>query len=319
MKGVAVRLARSAGRPASLPVPALTIASLAIATVVGVGCRGGVAGDEGAGGGTSPSGALLAVRTAASATLSSPAGVRLTLAGAHAFGSSQAPVLGQGEFDFRSGSGSESIDLGETGSQEPGNEQVVFLPSRVYLQPKAPAAAVLPKGKEWVSATLAGSESVSTNFPSFALQAEAINPQLLLTEIAGGAVAASAAPGRGDHATGGGLGAGRRAMAYDVTVDLPSALAALSGPSAPVLGEAIRSELQVAEHATLTAWIDRGRVVKLEALTPGAGAGMATMKICCFGEPVAVVPPAPARTVDIASLTPSGERENNGGGDSDGG
>lgn len=315
MKGVAVRLARLAGRSASLPVSTLTMASVAIAILLGLGCGGKVASEQAAGSHTGPSGALRAVRTAASATLSSPAGVRLTLVGAHAFGSSRAPVLGQGEFDFRSGTGSESIDLGETGSQEPGNEQLVFLPSRVYLQPKAPAAAVLPKGKEWVSATLAGSESVSTNFPSFALQAEAVNPQLLLTEIAGGAVLASATQNRGARAARG----GGRAQAFDVTVDLPHALAALSGPSAPVLGEAIRSELQVAERTALTAWVEGGQIVKLEAFTPGSGAGTATMKICCFGQPVAVVAPASAKTIDIASLTPSGERENNGGGDSDGG
>jgi hypothetical protein len=259
------------------------------------------------------------VRSAALVTLSAPAGVRLTLVGARAFGSSRAPVLGEGEFDFRSGVGGESIDLGETGGQEPGNEQVVFSSPRVYLQPRAPSATVLPKGKEWVSATLAGSESVSTNFPAFALQAEAVNPQLPLAEIAGGAVAASAAGGRAPVLVDGGAKPGGRTQAYDVTVDLPRALAALSGPSAPVLGEAIRSELQTAARTSLTAWVDRGRVVRLEVSTPGAGAGMATMKLCCFGEPVAVAPPPPERTIDIASLTPAGERESNGGGDSDGG
>jgi hypothetical protein len=43
------------------------------------------------------------------------------------------------------------------------------------------------------------------------------------------------------------------------------------------------------------------------------------MTLCCFGEPVEVSAPAQARVVDLSALTPSGERENNGGGDSDGG
>jgi hypothetical protein len=110
------------------------------------------------------------VRAAAAATLARTAAVQFTLEGSQALGSSRAPVLGSGEFDFRSGVGSEAIDLGEVGRQEPGNEHVVFLPSRVYVQPKASARTVMPKGKAWVAATLTGPDSVNTNFPLFVLQ-----------------------------------------------------------------------------------------------------------------------------------------------------
>lgn len=290
-------------------------------------CAAGCGGvEEGAGGGghTTPasgsSGSLRIVQAAARATLAAPAGVEFELHGARAFGSSPAPVLGSGEFDFPSATGTEKIDLGEVAHQEPGNERVIFLPSRVYLQPKAPSVTVLPKGKEWVSATLAGSDSVSTNFPSFALQAEGVNPQLLLSEISGGAVSASRA--------GVASIAGVPARAYDVDVDLPRALSASAGPGATVFGTAIQSQLAAlaggassgGQRTSVRVWLDDlGHVIRLQSSPPGAGLGVASMTLCCFGLPVAVAAPPARRVVDITALTPSGERENNGGGDADGG
>lgn len=263
--------------------------------------------------------ALGIVRAAVRTTLSAPAGVEFELRGAHAFGFSSAPVLGAGEFDFPSAVGTEKIDLGEVKGQEPGNEQLIFMPSRVYLQPKAPSTTVLPKGKEWVSATLAGSETVSTNFPSFDLQVEGVNPQFLLSEISDGAVSASPA---GKASIG-----GVQARSYDVEVDLARALSASAGPTAPVFGAAIQSELSAlaggaqagGQQTSMRIWVAAGHVLRLQGSPPGAGVGTASMTMCCFGLPVEVASPPPARVVDITALTPSGERENNGGGDSDGG
>jgi hypothetical protein len=264
--------------------------------------------------------ALSAVRAAAGATLASPAGVEFRLDGSRALGSSPAPVLGSGEFDFPSGVGSETIDLGEVNHQEPGTEHVIFLPSRVYLQPKSSAATVLPKGRAWMSATLTGSDSVHTNFPSFVLQVEGVNPQLLLAELAGGAVSAVPLGGQTINE--------ERASAYDVTVDLARALSASSGPAGAAFGQAIQSELAalgsgpLAERrgTSITTWIDgAGRVVRMRASPPGAGVGAITTTMCCFGSPVEVTQPPSSQVVDITALTPSGERENNGGGDSDGG
>jgi hypothetical protein len=261
---------------------------------------------------------LNVVRKAVRATLAFPAGAEFRLDGSRAFGSSPAPVLGSGEFDFPSGTGSETIDLGEVGHQEPGTEHVVFLPSQVYLQPKSSTAAVLPKGKAWMSARLTGSESVNTNFPLFALQAEGVNPQLLLAELAWGAV--SAAP------AGRALINQEPARAYDVAIDLTRALSASTGPAGPVFGQAIQSELAALgsghgkQGTSIRTWVGvGGRVVQLQAAPPGAGVGTATITMCCFGSPVEVAPPPPSQVVDITALTPSGERENNGGGDSDGG
>ncbi|HEV3093790.1 MAG TPA: hypothetical protein VGY30_04665 [Solirubrobacteraceae bacterium] len=254
------------------------------------------------------------VRRAAAATLAAPAGVEFKLEGASAFGPSRAPVLGSGEFDFPSATGVEKIDLGEAGGREPGNEQALFLSERVYLQPKGLGSSVLPTGREWVSATLTGSDAVSTNFPSFVLQVEAVDPRLPLSELAGGAVAAAPT---GVEPVG-----GVPARRYLVTIDLARALSALSGPDAAALGQAIQSELAApggGGQTSIAVWIGAGRVLQMRSAPPGAGTGTATMTLCCFGEPVAVSAPPSARVVDIASLTPSGERENNGGGDSDGG
>jgi hypothetical protein len=266
--------------------------------------------------------ALKAVRTAAAATLRSSAAVELMLQGAQALGPSRAPAHGSGEFDFRAGAGRDAIDLGEIGHQEPGNEQILFLPARVYLQPKSFTTAVLPKGKEWVSVTRAGSNVVRTNFPAFAVQTEAIDPQLALSELAGGTVAATPI-----GQTAGETAVDGRARGYRVRVDLARALSAVSGPSRAALGEAIRSELAAgpggpgarSPETSIEAWIAGGRVVRMRGAPPGADMGMITTTLCCFGSPVEVSLPPSGQVVDISALTPSGERENNGGGDSDGG
>jgi hypothetical protein len=66
-------------------------------------------------------------------------------------------------------------------------------------------------------------------------------------------------------------------------------------------------------------WIDGGgRVVRLQASPPGSGVGVTTMELTAFGGAVHVSAPPSSRVADIASLAPGGERENNGGGDSDG-
>jgi hypothetical protein len=270
--------------------------------------------------------ALTTVQTAAHSTLAGPVGVEFSLEGSRALGSSSAPVLGSGEFNPGQGTGSETIDLGEVRHQEPGTEHVVFLPSRVYLQPKSTTGKVLPAGKAWVSATLAGSDSINTNFPMFALQAEVVNPAFLLSELAGGAVSAVALGRRP-------LGSGQEgiaesyAQAYEVTVDFTRALSASTGPNGAVFAQAIRSELAAGSsgqsagggQGLITVWVAHGHVIQLRSSPPGAGVGTATMTMCCFGTPVHTATPSPSQVVDIASLTPSGERENNGGGDSDGG
>jgi hypothetical protein len=257
------------------------------------------------------------VPAAAARTLTQRALIGWRLNGAQVFGSVRAAVFGQGPFDLKAGRGSETIDLPELAHQEPGTEHAIFLPAKVYLQPKGRGSAVLPRGKLWLSASLVGSESVNTNFPSFVAQVEGVNPALLLAELAWGATATAR------------LGSGRQivdhvpAERYRVTVDLERALAVAGGPLAGVLSQAIQEQLTAAGGTrtfTMLAWVDRqGRVVQIQAGLPGTGEGTELLAISYFGARVLVTAPPPAEVVDINALTPAGERENNGGGDTDGG
>ncbi|HLY50152.1 MAG TPA: hypothetical protein VKR21_13240 [Solirubrobacteraceae bacterium] len=254
---------------------------------------------------------------AAARTLTQRARIGWRLRGAQVFGSSRAPVFGQGPFDLKRGRGSETIDLPELAHQEPGTEHAIFLPGRVFLQPKGRGVTVLPRGKRWLSASLIGSEPVNTNFPSFVAQVEGVNPALLLAELEWGATASlRLGPGRQivDHVP---------AERYRVTVDLEQALAVAGGPLAGVFSQAIQEQLTAAGGArtfTMLAWVDhQHRVVQVQTRLPGTGEGTELLALSYFGSPVRVSAPAPAEVVDINALTPSGERENNGGGDTDGG
>ena len=256
------------------------------------------------------SAALRRVRAAAQATLASSAGVTIELVRPTIFGRSRATVSGTGNFIFPAGIGRVTIDLGEVKRQEPGNEAVAFRPTMVYLQPKSgTTAAVLPRGKTWLSATLSGAGSVATNFPSFAAQVEGVGPQILLKELAGGATRARP------------LGPIHGGRGFDVSIDLARAIASLSGPDAALLGQALRTQLAAGgAAASISVVLDaHGRVGEIRAAPKGVGVGALTMTMCCFGETLHVVDPPPSAVLDIAALTPSGERENNGGGDADGG
>jgi hypothetical protein len=283
------------------------IIGLTAATLLLAGC--------GAGAGTGPSAAsgnaasARSVSDAARRTLALTARVDFTLHGAQAFGAAQAPVFGKGTFDLRAGHGEELIDLPEAKHQEHGNEHAIILPDRVYLQPKGTG---LPHGKSWVSATIAGADSVRTNFPAFVSQVEGINPMLALSELAWGAEGARPlGPELIGHVV---------AHHYRVTVALPPVLSALRGPSSSALGQAIQDALTRSPTANLDVWVDRsGRVIEFQTGTQGSGDGLALIKLSSFGTSAEARNPPASRVIDIGALTPSGERENNGGGDSDGG
>ena len=299
------------------------IGTVALVALAGAGCgSGGYASTSGPAGaaraGRAPNlGALNGVPAAAARSLRQRALIGWRLEGAQIFGPVRAAVYGQGPFDLQTGRGSETIDLPELAHQEPGTEHATYLPTTVFLQPKGRGLAALPRGKQWLSASLVGSEPVHTNFPSFVAQVEGVNPILLLAELEWGATASvPLGPGRQivDHVP---------AQRYRVTIDLSRALAGVGGPLANVLSQAIQEQLTAAGGArsfTMLTWVDhQGRVVQMQARLPGTGEGTELLAISHFGAPVRVTAPPPGRVIDITSLTPSGERENHGGGDSDGG
>jgi hypothetical protein len=169
-----------------------------------------------------------------------------------------------------------------------------------------------------MSASLTGSESLATNFPQFVVQVEGFNPLLYLDEASWGAVSAAPIGPREVN--------GARTMGYLVRVDLATALARATGPSAASMSLAIKSELTSAgtgrsgsSQVSVRFWVDgAGRVVRIQGSPPGAGVGTTSITLSGFGVVIRPTPPRPSKVVDIASLTPSGERENNGGGDADG-
>jgi hypothetical protein len=297
-------------------------ALLTATAVAGCGASGHSAGGPGVGpaGPANPAqtfSAIHGIPADAARTLRQTAKIGWRLEGAEVFGHVRAPVFGNGPFDLATARGREVLDLPEVKHQEPGTEHLIFLPSKVYLQPKASASAVLPRAKRWVSASIAGAESVSVNFPHFVAQIEGVNPVLLLSELKWGAV--SAVP----------LGTGRQivdhvqAQRYRVTVSLTRALAAARGPATAALGQAIQEQLVGAGASgsfTILTWVDRqGRVVQMRSTLPGTGEGSELMALSDFGSPARVTAPPASQVVDLTSLTPSGERENSGGGDTDGG
>jgi hypothetical protein len=258
--------------------------------------------------------ALQTVQRAAVRSNSETAAVSLQLAAARVFGAAPRPVTGTGAFDFPEESGRDQLQ------QPGGTETVLFLPASVFVRQPAAATSALPPGKVWISAGLTEYPVLSTNFPQFVLQVEGVNPSFLLGEVAWGA--ASAAP------LGSRLVGTTKTEGYLVQVDLSSAASNAAGPAAASFSRAIGYELQAEGESaqnganasqTIRVWVDTaGRVVQLQASPPGSGVGTTTVTITSFGVPVHVSEPPKRRIVDIAKLTPGGERENNGGGDSDG-
>lgn len=258
--------------------------------------------------------ALQAVARATAGTLGTTVAVSYELIGAQVFGPGAAAVSGNGTFDLRRGVGKAEL------SQASGTQLLDLTPTVVFTRVPSGSAAALPRGKSWMSATLDGSESLATNFPQFVIQVEGFNPLLYLDEVAWGAL--SAAP------LGSEVIKGLPAQGYLVTVSLPNALGKSKGPSSTSMSVAIRSELTslggsrgrgADQTVRLRLWIDRSdRVVTIQASPPGTGVGTTTMVLAPSGSSVKVVPPGLSKVVDIASLTPLGEQENNGKGDADG-
>ena len=136
----------------------------------------------GCGGSADP---LQAVRNAATNTLALTAQSTLTLTGAQLFGESPT-IVGRGEFSFPKGLGYEGLQLPPHGRRAAGTAYLVFLPGRVWIRPVSSAA--LPDGDLWISTRLNDPQSGGAPTQALALVLEGTNPQLLLEEIATGAI-----------------------------------------------------------------------------------------------------------------------------------
>jgi len=256
--------------------------------------------------------ALAAVQGAAAGALSRTARVALTLTGGSLFGATASRVDGTGTYDFSALRGAFSFTPSGSRTSEP----VVFTPSAVYVRPP-PGGGLLPAGKSWTVADFSDPEALTSNFPKLIPQAESINPALTLGQLLWGATAAAPA---GHEAVG-----GEDAARYAVTVDLNRAAGAVTGPARIPFARALATEavaLPSDRPATiaLSVWVSAsGRLARVTATPPGIGVGTVTTTLSGFGVAVRSDPPPAAQVVDILQLGPNGERENQNGGDSDGG
>jgi hypothetical protein len=250
----------------------------------------------GCGGGTNP---LHAVRNAATNTLSLTTQSTLTLTGAQLFGGTPGTILGRAQYSFPKGLGYQALQVPALGRRASGTAYLVFLPQQLWSKPAV--SSTLPDGHLWITAAFTGSRPATSTTRSLALALEGMNPQLLLEEIATGAVAASSA-GHGvtNHVP---------FTEYVVSVDLARSLAA---SETGALRAAMQQELSAlrarrgagaGSRVRIVARVDgAGRIAELQASLPGSKLGTVQIALRTFGSTIPLSLPLAAETVDIASL-----------------
>jgi len=209
------------------------------------------------------------------------------------FGEASAIVV-RGEFAFRRGLGYAAVQVPARGERAAGTAYLVFQPTRLWIKPVSSAG--LPQGALWVSTAPAAARSPTSSL-AFAL--EGMNPQLLLEEIAAGAVAASSSGHRVvDHVP---------YAQYDVTVDPARALAATRTTGA--LRVAMQRQLAALRavgapaRLRIVVGVDGAeRLAQLRFSLPGSKLGTVQIALWKFGRPIPLSLPLAAETVDIASL-----------------
>jgi hypothetical protein len=251
----------------------------------------------GCGGGTNP---LHAVRTAATNTLSLTTQSTLALTGARLFGGTPGTIIGRAQYSFPKGLGYAALQVPALGRRASGPAYLVFLPRQLWSKPVV--SRTLPQGRLWITAAFTGASSSGSTTPSVALALEGLNPQLLLEEIATGAVAASS--------SGHGVTNHVPFTEYVVSVDLARSLAAPATTGA--LRAAMQQELSAlragrganaGSRVRIVARVDgAGRIAELQASLPGSQLGTVRIALRTFGSTIPLSLPLPSETVDIAAL-----------------
>jgi hypothetical protein len=248
---------------------------------------------------------VAAVTEAATATGRNGASVSVDLVPAAVLGRRPPTVRGVGAFDFARRSGRVEI----TGSA--GTEKVIFLPEAIFIRqpPPSSGASPLPAGRSWVSAGLNEQPGPGSGLPLFVDQVEVVNVGLILEEIRWGAVAARSL---GPAPVGGVLTQG-----YAVTVNLRQAQRNAVGVAGRDLTRVVDYQVQAisrngAPSATLRmdVWLaPSGKVARLKWSPPGGGIGTTSLTMSDLRAQLRVSAPSPSQTVDVATLSPAGEKE----------
>jgi hypothetical protein len=259
--------------------------------------------------------ALAAVRAAAGSASQGAATFSMALTRATVFGAHPSSATASGTFDYSTQQG--TVAIAAAGSASP--QLVVFTPQVVYLNPASAQGSQLG-GRPWKAVRFSDSSTLTKNLPDFVSQVESLNPALTLGELVWGSTAASlSGPDAVD---------GQPATRYEVMVQPAQALVNAPGGE-PGLAQALESQVSALARSApagpafatfpARAWLsESGRLLRAELSPPGAGTGTMVLTI---GAPIAALsfqPPAADQVVDLSSLIPSGERENQNGGDSDG-
>ena len=249
--------------------------------------------------------AVHAVRDAAALTGRSTRAVSVVLMPAVVLGKRPPSVRGSGIFDFAKGRG--TVEL--RGSS--GTERVVFLPQAMFIRqpPPASGASPLPAGRSWVSAGLNETPGPGSGLPLFVDQVEVVNVGLILDEIRWGAITARPL---GTAQIGGG-----EAQGYTVVVNLRRAQGSASGPVGRALARVVDYQVQAlasksSSSATVRVkvWVaSNGRMSEVEWSPPGGGVGTTSITVSGVSTRLRISAPAPSQTVDVATLSPAGEKE----------
>jgi len=240
----------------------------------------------GCGGSSDPLGA---VRKAATRTLASTAQTTLTLSGSQLFDNNPT-IIGRGQFSFPKGLGYEAIQV----PSPLGTAYLVFQPTQLWIKPVSSAS--LPEGDLWVTTRFAGSRSSVATTPPLALVLEGTNPELLVEEIARGAVAASSSGHRVvDHVP---------YTEYTVSVDLQRALAATK--KAGAIRVAMQQQLAALRASSggsrlrVVARVDgAGRLAQLQYPLAGSTLGTVQLELWKFGSVIPLSLPLAHETGDI--------------------
>jgi hypothetical protein len=307
--------ATSRRRALRVALPAAGVAAIVAGIAVHASAGGGASPAlSGPASGAASAQALSNVRQAASRTLAQSATFSMTLTGATVFGAASS-VNATGSFDFRDFRGVTSV-APPNGVPE---KRAIYGAAAVYTRPGTGTS--LPPGKSWIVSHFSDAAELGRNFPQFVGQVESLNPGLTVTELAVGSTSAVA--------TGSETVDGLKAARYDVTVDLRQALAGAAAPAQLPYSLALESGIAQLAGASrspasplvaMRVWVTPdARLLRVDYTPPTTGIGAVTMTLSGYGTTVLSDPPPADQVVDLAVVTPSGERENSNGGDADGG
>jgi hypothetical protein len=248
---------------------------------------------------------VAAVTEAATATGRNGASVSVDLVPAAVLGRRPPTVRGSGAFDFAQRSGRVKI----TGLA--GTETVLFLPDAMFIRqpPPTSGASPLPAGRSWVSAGLNEQPGPGSGLPLFVDQVEVVNVGLILEEIRWGAVAT--------RSLGPALVEGAGTQKFEVTVNLRQVQHNAAGVAGRDLTRIVDYQVQAlspnsASSARLRVdvWLaPSGTLARVEWSPPGGGIGTTSLTMSRLRTPPRVSAPPPSQTVDVATLSPAGEKE----------